>query len=286
MLNIIKSDLFRIRKAKLWLVGFILFAVLVTFPSIYSLSFMSTSTADTQLEDMSEYREQRCHEMGVEQYELTTEQLRELTFELDWFKPDLTVIGGNFFVIFVVTILYIVLITTRDFSSHSVKNTLSAPIARKTYFFAKLITTAVISVPSLIILNLFTWILNMIINGSGHALTFGVMLFDTVKQILPLLTFISIFNLLAFLMKKSLPYALVSLGIFFFGISILINICLMLGIAPKIIIYCPSFVFGASIFTDAEDYGSYMIVSVIVCVTLIAVTNLLGYLSFKKQEIK
>jgi hypothetical protein len=78
----------------------------------------------------------------------------------------------------------------------------------------------------------------------------------------------------------------VSLGIFFFGISILINICLMLGIAPKIIIYCPSFVFGASIFTDAEDYGSYMVVSVIVCVTLIAVTNLLGYLSFKKQEIK
>ena len=286
MLNIIKSDLFRLRKAKLWFIGFILFAVLITFPGIYSLSFMSNSSMDEQLRDMGEYRTQRCLEMGVEQYELTTEQLRELTFELDWFKPDLTVIGGNYFVIFVITILYIVLITTRDFSSHSVKNTLSAPIARKTYFFAKLITTATLSVASLILLNLFTWILNMIINGSGHALTFGVMLFDTIKQILPLLTFISIFNLLAFLIKKSLPYALVSLGIFFFAVTILINICLMFGITPKFMIYLPSFVFGGVIFTDAEDYGIYMVVSVIVCVTLIAVTNLLGYLSFKKQEIK
>ena len=286
MLNIIKSDLFRLRKAKLWFMGFILFAVLITFPSIYSLSFMSNSPADTQLEGVAEHREERCLEMGVEPYELTTEQKREISLELDWFKPDLTVIGGNYFVLFVITILYSVLITTRDFSSHSVKNTLSAPVARKTYFLSKLIMTSILSVSSLIILNLFTWILNLIVNGSGHAMTFGALIFATIKQILPLITFISIFNLLAFLIRKSLPYALVSLGIFFFAASILINISLMFGLKPKFMIYLPSFVFGGVIFVDDAEYVSYMVVSTIVCVTVIAVTNLLGYLSFKKQEIK
>jgi ABC-type transport system involved in multi-copper enzyme maturation permease subunit len=286
MLNIIRSDLFRLGKAKIWFICFILFAVLITVPGIYSLSFLSNSSMDTQIYEVGDYREARCAEMGIEPYELTTEQNREISLELDWFKPDLTVIGGNYFVLYVVTILYIVLITTRDFSSHSLKNTLSAPIARKTYFFSKLLTTVIMSVSSLVILNLFTWILNLIINGSGHALTFGAMLFATIKQILPLVAFISIFNLLAFLIRKSLPYALASLGIFFFAVTILINISLMFGLKPKFMIYFPSFVFGGVIFTDAEDYGIYMVVSTIVCVTLIAVTNLLGYLSFKKQEIK
>ena len=286
MMNLIKSDLFRLRKAKLWFIGFIIFAVLFTAPGIYSLSFMSSSSLDTQLIEAEEYREQRCHEMGVELYELTTEEYRDLTFELDWYKPDLTVIGGNYLVLYMITILYIVLVTTRDFSSHSVKNTISAPVSRSVYFFAKEITTSILSMASLFLLNIFVWILNLIFNGSGHAMSFGAMLIATFKQILPLLAFVSIFNLLAFIIRKSLPYAITSFGIQLFVASILINICLMFGLSFEFLAYLPSSMFGGVIFTDLEDYGQYMVETTILCVTLIAVTNLLGYLSFKKQEIK
>lgn len=286
MINIIRSDLFRLGKAKIWIICLIIFPIIMITPGLYSMDFLSTVSGDPNLELAGEHITAYCDANNIEPYELSTEKQRELVLELDWFKPDLVTIGGNYFYVFIIVLMLEMLIVTRDFSCHSIKNTLSTPVTRKTYFVSKTLTVAGLSTCSLIALNLYTWIVNLILNGSGHALSLGMLLWDTIKQIPALLMFISMFNLLAFIIRKSLPFILTAAGIFFFLSTILINIMLVIGLVPYFLLYTPSNLFGDVLYISDPEYHETVYHMIIACGTVIPLANIGGYLLFRKQEIK
>ncbi|MBO4636013.1 MAG: hypothetical protein J5685_02595 [Clostridiales bacterium] len=286
MINIIRSDLFRLRKATLWLICLVLLPVLLMTPGLYSMNFISYASGDPQVERAGEVIEEYCESKGIDPYELTTSECRELTLGIEGFMPDLVSIGGNYIYIFVAALIFEVLIITRDLSCHSVKNTLTAPVSRKTYYFSKLATVSFVTIAGNLALNIYTWAVNLIINGSGHSMPFGLVLLASLLQILPVLTFITIFNVLAFLIQKSLPFILSAFAIYIFLCTMLINIFLIVGITPYFLAYIPSYVYGLIAFKDDPEFIGDLIKTGVVCVTVIAAAVSAGYLVFRKQEIK
>lgn len=293
MVNILKADLFRIGKDRIWIIVLAALLIVFTIPGLYTLQPMGgMSLYDQDLYmDLDEYVESRLPDYGVEYaYELTTEQYREIVFSLEGYKTDVDIICGVNFPLFEVIVVLEVLLVTRDFSVHSIKNTLSSPIHRKTYYFAKYAAIMLLSVSIVVVVNLMVWIANMIINGSERSLPFGTLTVITLLSLMPLTAYVSMIHAVAFLIRKSLPYSLVTIGTTLVAGNILLNILLILGGGSarvvNLIAYLPSMMYSAVTCTNAEDYVPYIYICIALCVTLTAVSLTGGYLFFKNREIK
>lgn len=293
MLNIIKADLFRISKDRIWLAAIILLLIVFTIPSVYTLRPAGGSSVyDQGFEfDIGEYVESRLPDYGVEyQGELTTEQYREIIFSLDGFKTDIDIIGGAHMPIFELIIILEVLLVTRDFSIHSIKNTLSSPISRKTYYFAKYTTIMMLSVLMLVAVNLSVWIANLIINGPERSSSFGLLLLITLLSLIPLLTFTTLIHAAAFLIRMSLPFSLTTICVALFASSFYINFALIFGgSGSKLVMvlkYFLSIMFSLITDTNEEDYVIYLITCLVICGILTAGSLTGGYLFFRKREVK
>lgn len=291
MVNIIKADLFRIAKDRIWIIVIVALLIGFTIPSLYTLSSMGGSSAYDQGIDLGEYVESKLPEYGVEYpYQLTTEQYREIVFSIDGYKTDIDIICGAFMPIFEIIIILEVLLVTRDFSVHSVKNTLSSPINRKTYYFAKYAAIMMLSVIILVTVNLMVWICNLIINGPERSLPFGLLILYTFLMMIPLTAFVTIAHAAAFVFRKSLPYSLVTIGLTLFCDSFYVTFAMLIGggdsWAIRIIRYFLTIMYSAITCTHEEDYLPYLFTCIVICVILTAVSLSGGYLFFRKREIK
>lgn len=291
MLNIIKADLFRISKDKLWIAVIVVILIVFTIPSTYTLAGMGGTSMYDQGVFLDEYVESRLSDYGVEYaYELTTKQYREIVFSIDGYKTDIDIIGGAFLPIFEMIIILEVLLVTRDFSVYSVKNTLSSPINRKTYFFAKYVTLLMLSYIMLAAVNLSVWIANIIVNGAERGLPFGTLILNTFLTMIPLTAFVSLVHCVAFVIRKSLPFCLATICTSLFASNLFVSLSFLLGGGDtkfvRLIQYFLSTMYSGVTCVNEEEYVSYLITSVIICVILTAGSLTGGYLFFRKREIK
>ena len=291
MVNILKADLFRIGKDRIWIIVLTALLIVFTIPGLYTLRDTGGVSAYEQEVDLREHIESRLPDYGVESaYDLTTEQYREIVLSLEGYKTDVDIIGGASFPLFEVIVVLEVLLVTRDFSLHSIKNTLSSPIRRKTYYFAKYATIMILSVSIVVVVNLMVWIANMIINGTEKSLPFGTLMLITFLSLIPLTAYVSLVHALAFLIRKSLPYSLVTIGTTLAAGNILLNLLLILGgedpSIVRLLLYLPSIMYSGITSTHADDYVPYVYICIALCVTLTAVSLTGGYLFFKNREIK
>lgn len=291
MVNIIRADLFRIAKDRIWLIVIAALLIGFTIPSLYTLSSMGGSSAFDQGIELGEYVESRLPDYGVEySYQLTTEQYREIVFSLEGYKTDIDIICGAFMPLYEVIIILEVLLVTRDFSVHSIKNTLSSPISRKTYYFAKYVTIIMLSAILLVTTNLMVWIFNMIINGPERSIPFGNLALYTLLMLFPVTAFVSLIHAAAFVIRKSLPYSLIAIGLTLFSDSFYITFAMMLGGGDswlvRIIKYFLTIMYSCITNTHTEDYLPYFFTCVAICVILTAASLTGGYLFFRKREIK
>ena len=291
MLNLIKADLFRISKDKLWIAVIIVVLIVFTIPSTYTLSGMGGLSMYDQGVYLDEYVESRLPDYGVEYaYELTTAQYREIVFSLDGYKTDINIIGGAYIPLFEMIIILEVLLVTRDFSIHSIKNTLSSPVNRKTYFFAKYAAIMMLSFVMLIAVNLSVWISNIIINGAVRAIPFGTLILYTFLTLIPLTAFVSLVHCVAFLIRKSLPFCLATICTALFASNLFVSLSFMLGGGDtkfvRLITYFLSSMYSGVTCTNDEEYVKYLITSILICVILTAGSLAGGYLFFRKREIK
>lgn len=291
MLNIIKADLFRISKDKLWLAVIIVVLIVFTIPSVYTLSGMGGLSMYDQGVYLDEYVESRLPDYGVEYaYELTTAQYREIVFSIDGYMTDINIIGGAYIPLFEMIIILEVLLVTRDFSIHSIKNTLSSPVNRKTYFFAKYVTLLMMSFVMVIAVNLSVWIANIIINGSVRSLPFGLLILYTLLSLIPLTAFVSLVHAAAFIIRKSLPFCLATICTSLFASNLFVSLSFLLGGGDtkfvRLITYFLSSIYSGITCTDDEEFVQYLLTSIIICVILTAGSLAGGYLFFRKREIK
>lgn len=291
MVNLIKADIFRIARDRIWIIVLAALLIVFTIPSLYTLQPTGGMSLNDQDMDLNEYVESRLPDYGVEYaYELTTEQYREIVFSLEGYKTDVDIIGGANFPLFEVLAVLEVLLVTRDFSVHSIKNTLSSPIRRKTYYFAKYATMMILSAGILVTVNLVVWIGNVIINGSERSLPFGTLILGTLLTLIPLTAYISMIHAVAFLIRKSLPYSLITIGTTLLAGNLFLNLLLILGGGSarvvNLLTYLPSMMYSGVTCIHAEDYVPYIYICISLCVTLTAVSLTGGYLFFKNREIK
>ena len=156
MLNIIKSDLFRILRGK---AIYIIFVVIILM-NILSIVSMTTpnigiSIGNSGIVDINdtELLQRLSEAKSIGEY-------RDIMKSQGNYELDKAIIGQNsnlyyFFIAVVVVVL------CADFSNKSIKNTLSSAISKRKYYFSKLILIMGIGTVIVLFNNYFSYFLNI-----------------------------------------------------------------------------------------------------------------------------
>lgn len=272
MLNLIKSDLFRIFKGKtIYVIAIII--ILISLISIFSLQpgHMGLSVNST-----AEENESLSEASGIEEY-------RSIMKQGKGFPLDMKILGQNMnLYYFFIVLVFIVIVT--DFSNSSIKNTLSSAITRKKYYFAKLILVFGLVTGVVIFNNYFMYGINYLLNGAKF--TTGFITFTKTMLIqLPLLYGISsLLVAIAFVTRKNTAYNAIAIPF----VMVVQLICFAIINLFKI---------NGDWFNNYEiQYALANLVSnpsmeyIMKCTLLgfiyVLLFNVIGYYSFKKAEIK
>ncbi len=279
MLNIIKSDLYRVFKGKSIYVAIIIILILASV-SCFSMSpghiGMTTSSAEQPLIKDEEILNQVYETDSI----LET---RELMKEYGAYPLDKAQLGANanlyyFFIIVVV----IVLVT--DLSNSTAKNTLSSAISRKKYYMSKLITCIGLGTFLVLVNNYGSYLINLIMNGKEFSAGILEITKLTILQLPILYGIISMLVCIGFCFRKTgtfnsitIPLIIV-MQLFIMGCSSLFHLD-----ANNILNYEFQYIIS-NLITNPSN--TYILKTLILAVFYIVIFNVIGYSVFKKTEIK
>lgn len=277
MINIIKSDLYRILKGKaIYIVLAII--IILTMVSVVGLSAGTIGLSFGTGVDTSDAG-------------LTTEvnnaktlgEYRKIIKNSGAFSLDKEIIGTNTNLYYFFIVITVIVLAT-DFSTKSIKNTISSAISRKEYYFSKLLLVLGLSTFLILFNNYGAYLLNLIINGKAFSTPLLEFTKLTIIQLPLLYGIISLLVCLAFVFKK---------------VSLFNSISIPLIVVIQIIMISVTNLFKLNI-TWINDYeiqtaliklvnsptNTYIISCIILGVAYCAIFNIIGYYSFKKAEIK
>lgn len=277
MINIIKSDLYRILKGK---AIYIVLAV-ITILSVVSVVGMSPGHIGLSIGsnvDMSDL--EMMEEISSAK---TLGEYREIMKNNGSFALDKDIVGTNVNLYYFFIVIAVIVVAT-DFSNKSIKNTISSAISRKEYYFSKLLLILGLGTFLILFNNYGTYILNLIINGKAFSTPLLEFTKLTIIQLPLLYGIISLLVCLAFVLRKT------SL---FNSISITFIMVVQL-IATGII---NLFKLNADWFNNYEiqlaltklvnnPTNKYIVSCALLGIVYIVIFNTIGYYAFKKAEIK
>lgn len=277
MINMIKADFYRLSKNIVMLIAFafIIFMVAMDIyfvePGSVGVYVNTESVIENDLNEMSR----------DELNDLTSKEFREIMLRTEGYALDKDVLATNINLYYVFIFVAAVIITV-DFSGSCVKNTLSAAISRRKYFFSKVAT---VFACCLVILFLNTYLIyfgNIIFNNKNLASDIWTVTKITLLQIPPILALASVLTGFAFLSRKTAVFNAITIPFF-----MIVQILLMLTSFMKIPEEIYDFELQRMISKLAFDPSTeYVLESFAVCAVIIVLFNLLGWMSFKKAEIK
>lgn len=164
MLNIIKSDFYRIFRGKAFYITILVIIATIAL-SLFGLSPMYVGSRPLY----SEHEAQSGIVLSKEDeeiYNTTNSILEERSIMKKYpFPLDNAIIGvnSNLYYFFIVII---VLLLSVDFTGSTAKNTISSAISRKKYYFSKLVTVLLLCTILILINNFVTYISNIVVNGT------------------------------------------------------------------------------------------------------------------------
>lgn len=277
MVNMIKADLYRISKSIVICIAFafIIFMVAMDIyfvePGSVAIYVSTESVVENELNEMSR------EELNA----LTSKEFREIMLRTEGYALDKDVLATNINLYYVFIFVAAVIITV-DFSGSCVKNTLSSAISRRKYFFSKLAT---VFASCLVLLFLNTYLIyfgNIIFNNKNLASDIGTVTKITLLQIPPILALASILTGFAFLSRKTAVFNAITIP-FFMIVQILLMLTSFMKIPEEIYDFELQRMISKLAFEPSADY---VLESFAVCAVIIVLFNLLGWMSFKKAEIK
>lgn len=277
MLNIIKSDLYRLFKSK----GFYIVIGIVILMSVASAISMSAghiglsvgSNVDiTDTETLSKISQAK-----------SLSEFRSIMKSFGAFKLDREIIGQNVN-LYYMFIVFVVIILTKDFSNKSIKNTLSSAISRKKYYISKLLLILGISTLLILFNNYFTYFINLVVNGKEFTSSIGEITKITIYQLPLLYGIISLLVCIAFITRKTSQFNTISIPLIMVFQLVVMTIISMFRIK-------------ADWFTNYEiqyalcnltnnPTNTYILKCSLLGLGYLIIFSLIGYYSFKKAEIK
>ncbi len=282
MINMIKADSYRVfRSVGLYIA--IAFMLLMIAMSVYTVepgSLGMVSVGDVSYEEYyntaaDELTERELAEMSLGEY-------REFRLKSEGYELDRDIIGHNMNLYYVFIFVAAIAITS-DFSAGSVKNTLSSAISRRRYFLSKTVFVTVCCLLLFFLNSYITYFSNLFLNGKNLASSLWTVTRISLLQLPPVLALVSILTGLAFMLKKNAAFNMIAIPLVIVFQLLLALAVRFFGSIDKYICYELQSMFGRLANKPSE---SYLWNSYAVCAVIIVVFMLVGYLSFRKAEIK
>ena len=284
MINMIRADLYRLVRSK-GLYFAILFMLLMIGLSVYFVGPGSIGIRDSALmgEEVSLQLHTAVSELPeAEQDSISAGKFREIMLSVEGYELDRDILGANIN-LYYVFIFIAAIILTSDFSGGSVKNTLASAISRGKYYLSKLFF---ISLCCAVILFLNTYIVHfstIIFDGKNLASNLGVVTKITFLHLPPTLALASVLTGIGFMAKRTAAFNTIAIPLVMVFQVILKIAALVFKIKDKYLYFELQSMIGK---LAGDPSAEFVWGSIAVCAALIVVFNLLGYLSFKKAEIK
>ena len=279
MLNIIKSDLYRVFKGKSIYIA-IIFILFLASVSCFSMSpghiGITTSSEEQPLIQDEEILKQVYETNSIF-------ETRNLMKEYGAYPLDKAQLGANanlyyFFIIIVV----IVLVT--DLSNSTAKNTLSSAISRKKYYFSKLITCIGLGTFLVLINNYGSYLINLIMNGKEFSAGFLEITKLTIIQLPILYGIISMLVCIGFCFKKTGTFNSITIPLIIVIQFIIMGAATLFHFdGSNILNYEFQYIIGNLI---SNPSNTYIIKTLVLAIFYIIIFNTIGYRVFRKTEIK
>ena len=281
MLNIIKSDIFRIIRGKAIYVAIIVMMIMAV-SSIIGMApgRIGIVSTNTQIMEDSTKNQELQEKINNTSSLLET---RKIIKESEEFELDRQIIGANInlYYIFIVIVFIIICV---DLSDSTVKNTLSSAISRKKYYLSKLVTSLILGTIIILINNYAIYFLNIAINGIKFSTNFIEFTKLTLLQLPSMYGIMSLLVCIAFITRKKAIYNSIAIPL------IIVVQLILMGIIAL-------FKLDSSIMTNWEiqyilsnlvenPTTKYIIKTFLLGAAYILIFNIIGYVSFKKAEIK
>lgn len=277
MLNIIKSDMYRILKGK----GFysaIILVLIICFTSAIGMSagFIGINTSTSMTTEEIELYEKLNETKNIKEY-------REVMKKEGSFALDKEVIGQNTN-LYYIFIIIVVIVLTSDFSNKTVKNTISSSISRKKYYLSKATLIFILCTFIILFNNYFFYFINHIINGSKFTSSIGEITKLTITQLPLLYGIISLLICIAFIVKKTSIFNTIAIP---FQMVCQIIIMIITGVFKIKADWLFDFEIQYALSKLASSPATSFIVK---CAFLgfayIIIFNLIAYISLKNTEVK
>ena len=279
MINIIKSDLYRVFRGKAIYVAIIIILLLAVV-SCFSMSpghIGITSSSDAQPLVKDEELLEKVYESN------SILETRELMKEYGAYPLDKSQLGANanlyyFFIIVVV----IVLVT--DLSNSTAKNTLSSAISRKKYYLSKLITCIGLGTFLVLINNYGSYMINLIMNGKEFSAGILEITKLTILQLPILYGIISMLVCIGFCFRKTGTFNSITIPLIIVIQLIIMGIATLFHLdANNILNYEFQYMIGNLI---SNPSNAYILKTLVLAIFYIVIFNVIGYRVFRKTEIK
>lgn len=254
MINMIKSELYRITKSKgiwiFWIVAALNYAISIIFKQEGGLMLGTAPEA----------------------------------VYADNIKMDISQVGMNFTFYFLLLIPVFGVITA-EFSEHTVKNSISSSISKNMFFISKYVFALVYSLISFTAANYLFYIINRLVNGDKYSSPIADFSKAFFTQLPLFVMTVSVFILLAFLLRKGAAFNAVTI-IFPFAYSMVMQILESIKSTKKAGDALAKIELSSMMFRLALDPSdSYRNKCYILCAVVIVISFVLGYLSFTKSEL-
>ncbi len=279
MLNIIKSDLYRIFRGKSIYVAIIIILILASV-SCFAMSPGHIGIASSSIEE-TDYDNEELLEKVYETDSIM--ETREIMKEYGSFPLDKSQLGANanlyyFFIIVVV----IVLVT--DLSNSTAKNTLSSAISRKKYYFSKLITCLGLGTVLILINNYGSYVINLIMNGKEFSAGILEITKLTILQLPILYAIISMLVCIGFCFRKTGTFNSITIPLIMVVQLVIMGVATLFHLdSANILNYEFQYIIGNLV---ANPSNTYILKTLVLAIFYIIAFNVIGYSVFRKTEIK
>lgn len=288
MINIIKSDVYRIVRNKAFYIALAVL-ILILGISIYMVQpgmigntgAMPDSVSAEELSS-DEVVIQTINDISQSDIDLSLSNIRKIMLKAQNYELDKDIAAQNMNLYYVFIFIAAIIITT-DFSNRSVKNTLSSAISRNKYFFSKVLLVNFVCIALFLLNNYLAHFGNIIFNSRNISASLETISKVTLLQIPPILAIANILTGFAFMFRKNSIFNTVAIPFIMVFQIAAFTVTKILDISDKFLNYELQTMFSRL----AYDPGnSYIVKSCIVCAVIAIIFNLIGYVCFKKSEVK
>lgn len=284
MLNMIKADIYRINKNIAFYIA-IAFTLLMIGVSVYMVQPGSVGQASVGDVSTTGYVNDGngLDDISMEEAsKLTMHDLREMSLNSEGYEFDKNFLAANMNLYYIFIFIAAIAITV-DFSAGSVKNTLSSAINRKKYFISKTLFVLGICILIFFMNTYVSYFSNLIFNDGKVSSDLWTVTKISLLQLPPMLALISILIGIAFIFRKTSIFNIITIPLVMVFQLILNLVVMLFDLNSKIINYEFQIMIGK---LTSEPSCDYITKSYIYCAVLIIAFLSLGYISFRKSEIK